>query len=104
MKRTLGAHRICLPGSNEEVNRTASIPRQQLLTAAPTARQFEDDEDDDDELDMPGAFRSISPGLPDLARLGLGGGEDPMLMSRLDGTVGSPRLEMRRVFGGGIAR
>jgi hypothetical protein len=93
MKRTLGAHRICLPGSNEEVTNTAGTRAAGRLLSA---RQYEDE-----DLDMPGAFRSISPGLPDLTRLSLG---EEGMMSRLDGTVGSPRLEMRRVFGGGIAR
>jgi hypothetical protein len=89
MKRTLGANRVGLPGSFEEHHKSS----QRLITAGP------------DAASAPGsALRSsmANHGLPDIARLGLGDGN--MLSSRLNASAVSPRMEMRRLFGGGIAR
>jgi hypothetical protein len=89
MKRTLGASRVGLPGGIEETNKSS----RRLIAAAP------------DAATAPGsALRSSisNHGLPDITRLGLGGGN--MLSSRLNGSAVSPRMEIRRVFGGGMAR
>jgi hypothetical protein len=79
MKRTLGATRICLPGSAEE-----KIQPTRRVEASPTAVGMID-------------------GIPDISRLGLGE-SDSMMRSRLNGSSISPRMELQRLFGSEIAR
>lgn len=82
MKRTLGANRICLPGSmNENIRPTH---RNAVQNTAAT---------------------SIVEGLPDMSRLGLNDGEPRgMLRSRLNGSSISPRMELFGLFGSEIAQ
>jgi hypothetical protein len=80
MQRTLGANRICLPGSSVE----RSVPARRRI-AATAASSGADSGQLSDEV----------------ARLGLGGGN--MLSSRLNGSPVSPSVEVRRVFGGNVA-
>jgi hypothetical protein len=82
MKRTLGANRICLPGSIEEKGSTR-------LIAAPDNRS--------------GARNITESQLPDISKLGISG-SNGMFRSRLNGATGSPRIEVQRLFGGEIAR
>jgi len=83
MKRTLGATRVCLPGSAEE---------KLQFTAARCI-----------EATTTHANVSIADGIPDISKLGLGenGG---LIRSRLNGSSISPRMEIQRLFGSEIAR
>jgi hypothetical protein len=80
MQRTLGANRICLPGSSME----RTVPARRRVAAA-------------------SATSGVDAGqlTDEVARLGLGGGN--MLSSRLNGSPVSPRVEVRRVYGGNVA-
>jgi hypothetical protein len=81
MRRTLGAGRVCLPGSVE----TAT---SEMAMADPVSTiDFSDARDT---------------GLPDISRLGIKE-ESDMLRSRLNGSAVSPRLELQRVYGGQLA-
>ena len=86
MKRTLGATRICLPGSLEEKS-TAG----RLIASSPAS------------ISSTSLRQDSEAGIPDISRLGLGE-PNRMLRSRLNGSAVSPRLEMQRLFGSEIAR
>jgi hypothetical protein len=81
MRRTLGAARVCLPGSVE--NATSERPMVEPVST----------------IDFGGAKDTT---LPDISRLGIKE-ESGMLRSRLNGSAVSPRLELQRVYGGQLA-
>jgi hypothetical protein len=81
MRRTLGAARVCLPGSVENVTNGRPI------VGSVPAIDFGDAKDTS---------------LPDISRLGIR--EDSgMLRSRLNGSAVSPRMELQRLYGGQLA-
>jgi hypothetical protein len=84
MMRTLGASRVCLPGSVEERTGPRSIAGRESVSAVD--------------------FGESSPtsGLPDISRLDFGD-ESGMLRSRLNGSAVSPRMELQRLYGGQLA-
>jgi hypothetical protein len=84
MKRTLGAARICLPGSSVDEE---SLAGSGLIEAPPL-----------EQLRISGGEQ-----LPDMSRLGLGEA-NRMLTSRFNGSGVSPRMEMQRLLGSQIAR
>jgi len=79
MQRTLGASRICLPGSAETA--TGLIASEAV----------------------PPVELKIGEGIPDISRLGLGEA-NRMLTSRYNGGGVSPRMEVQRLFNSQIAR
>jgi hypothetical protein len=85
MKRTLGAARICLPGSVEEPG-SSSVGLIAQAEAVP-----------------PVELKIGEQGMPDMSRLGLGEA-NRMLTSRYNGGGVSPRMEVQRLFNSQIAR
>jgi len=79
MQRTLGASKICLPGSDLE----RTPPARRRIAAGPASTGAD-----------AGALSD------EVARLGLN--EGSMLSSRLNGSPVSPRAEVRRVFGDNV--